>query len=93
MALPRDDMWDGEPIWYKEPATVLSEKSVGNIRAWHAMLLDVAKDFRQSLQIKAGICKCPAGYEMKGDISIIDINVVPERWAAELSILKRMCEK
>lgn len=92
VAFRMDDRWAGEPIWYKEPAAILPEQSIENIRAWHGMLLDAARDFRLSLEIKAGVCRCPTGYGEMNGIALIDVDTVPERWAAFVYMLKRMCD-
>lgn len=84
---------DGEPAWYKEPADLLSEADVLAVRRWHALLLAAAREFQQPFEIKAGICRCPAGYYQEGDVYLIGHGTVPQRWAAVTTTLKRMVEK
>lgn len=83
----------GEPAWYKEPTMVLSDADVARVRMWHSLVLQAARDFRQSLKIKVGVCRCPAGYYVHDDIALIGIGTEPERWAACIYVLKRMVEK
>lgn len=85
--------WDGEPVWYKEPADVLSPDDVDSVRIWHRMLLDAAHGFRFPMKIRAGICQRPAGFYADGEIALIGKGTVPERWAAKLFILKEMCRR
>lgn len=83
----------GEPIWYKEPTMLLSDDELRRVRTWHRLLLEAAMDFRQSMEIKAGICQLPAGYHEKDGIAIIGRNQEPERWAADLFVLREMSLK
>lgn len=89
---PRFDVV-GEPVWYKEPTMLLSEDELGRVRRWRAALLEAAMDFRQSMEIKAGICQNPAGYYIENGIAVIGRNQEPERWAALLFVLREMSMK
>jgi len=82
----------GEPAWYKEPTLVLGDEDVRRVRLWHEMVLGAARDFRQSLIIKVGVCRCPAGYCRQDDIALIGVGTEPERWAAYVYVLGRMIE-
>lgn len=83
----------GEPAWYKEPSMILSEEELNAVRTWHMYLLEAAREFRLSLKIKAGVCRCPAGYYEQGDYALIGKGTVPERWAAYVYMLRRMVTK
>lgn len=83
----------GEPAWYKEPQDILSELDIALIKQWQSLLLRIAHEFGAALEIKAGISKSLAGYDIADDIAIIGTGEsVPQRWAAECFILKRMVE-
>lgn len=87
------DSADGEAAFYKDVDTVLSEEDVERVREWQGMLLETAHEFGIALEIKAGICKYPAGYSIDKDIALIGIGTVPERWGARLFILREMSLK
>ena len=80
----------GPPCFYKEPWTVLTDDDIGKVREWQDMLLGAAREFRAALEIKAGVCEGLAGFSVDGDIALIGVGVVPERWAAELYVLREM---
>lgn len=80
----------GGPAFYKDVDTVLTEEDVKRVREWQDMLLETAYEFGIALEIKAGICKYPAGYSVDEDIALIGIGTVPERWGARLFILREM---
>jgi len=83
----------GEPIWYKEPADLLGDEDVLAVRKWHALVLDAARGFRRSFEIKVGMCRCPSGYYRKSDIALIGHGTEPKRWAAMCFVLMIMCER
>lgn len=89
---PRFDV-GGEPIWYKEPTMLLAEDELRRVRKWQKMLLEAAMDFRQSIEIKAGICQAPAGYYEKDGIALIGRRQEPERWAALTFVLREMSKR
>lgn len=83
----------GEPIWYKEPQDILTQADIELVRAWQDMLLRTAWGFGAAIHIKAGISKSLAGYEIVDDVAVIGANeTVPQRWAANLYVLKGMID-
>lgn len=83
----------GEPAFFKEPQSILSEADIALVREWQSMLLEAAHGFGTALDIKAGIGKCPSGYAIEDGIAVIDREAVPQRWAAMLFILREMSLK
>lgn len=83
----------GEPAFYKDVSTILSDEDVKRVREWQGMLLETAYEFGIALDIKAGICKYPAGYSIEKDIALIGVGTVPERWGAKLFVLREMSKK
>lgn len=79
--------------FYKDVDSILTEEDVKRVRQWQDMLLQTAYEFGVALDIKAGICKYPAGYSIERDIALIGIGTVPERWGARLFILREMSLK
>lgn len=81
------------PAWYKEPTMIVTREIESRVKDWHEMLLEAARGFRLSLEIKAGVCRCPAGYHVENGIALIGSNQVPEGWAARVFMLMKLCER
>ena len=88
-----DFMAQGEAAWYKEPIMVLSDAEIERVLLWRKMLLEAARGFRHPMEIKAGMCRCPAGYYEQDGIAVIGRNQVPESWAAKAYVLMKMTER
>lgn len=86
---------DGVPVWYKEPTLVMSEEDVQRVREWHELVLEAAHGFRHPMKIKVGACRCPAGYYVSddGEVALIGLGTVPQRWAAMTFVLMKMTER
>lgn len=83
---------DEPPAFWKEPQSILGDDDIMLVREWQDMLLEAAWEFGAALPIKAGIGNCPSGYALVDGIAVIDRKAVPQRWAANVYILKGMID-